>query len=475
VVHDLFYIPAGVVERLEGSVSSDPKAIEELAPDQATLSAAIGLAKPGKWSRLGASPDGALIWGECAGPAALPYVVMADLRDLGNVCSCSSRELPCKHALALLRIHAEGAIPFPPAETPGWAGTWLTRRRDGIATHGTFFPDDDERAVQIQARMDKDTVRSAAEAARRAEDTERAILDALDQLEQWIGDQLRIGLPAFIADTTARCRRIAVRLVDGQAAELANRIDELPARLLALPAGDQLSAAVIELGRLVLLARAFRAAPGDADIQRAVASSYTWQMYGAVTSDPTARRVRAVWEVLTERERRRRDGLVSYTTWLLNLDTAGPRFAMLLHNSPVSLGGRSYTSGERFVGELAFYPGRNPLRAERIEWQPIEDARESDWPEPKAAFTETLAERLLAEPWALDVPVLLPAGRLAIDAAGRSWWRSHDGAVALPLADGATGLMRGTELTSAAALWSGNQLEILAARTPWGRIEGGHG
>jgi hypothetical protein len=34
--------------------------------------------------------------------------------------------------------------------------------------------------------------------------------------------------------------------------------------------------------------------------------------------------------------------------------------------------------------------------------------------------------------------------------------------------------MRGTELTRAAAIWSGNRLSILAARTGWGRI-GAHG
>jgi hypothetical protein len=73
----------------------------------------------------------------------------------------------------------------------------------------------------------------------RSEDTERAILDALDALEQWIGDQLRMGLSAFVDDVTARCRRIAARLVDGKAAVLAGRIDELPGRLLALPPGDR--------------------------------------------------------------------------------------------------------------------------------------------------------------------------------------------------------------------------------------------
>jgi hypothetical protein len=458
------------------------KAIEQLATDQASLKAAAGLAKPGKWSGLGASPDGALIWGECAGSGANPYRVMADLRDLGNKCTCPSRKFPCKHVLALFWVNAEALLPFPPAETPEWVGDWLKRRRGGGAAvpkapDAGPGPAKDVRAAELaepEALEDpKAAARRDAAAAKRAEDTERAVLDALAALEQWIGDQLRMGLSAFIDDATSRCRRIAARLVDGKAAALAGRIDELPARLLALPAGDRPRGAVVELGKFVLLARAFRAAPSDAEIRRAVASSETRE---TVLGDPGALRMRGTWEVLAELVRTRRDGLVSQTTWLINLGTEGPRFAMLLDYFPASAGrrGLGFTPGERFLGELAFFPARNPLRALLIEREPIGGEGESEWPEPEGALAEALSEPLVAEPWALDGPVLLPAGRFATDAAGQGWWRPHDGATALPLAAGATGLIRGTELTRAAALWSGNRLAILAARTPWGRIDG-HG
>nr|WP_300598196.1 SWIM zinc finger family protein [uncultured Sphingomonas sp.] len=96
----------------------DLKAVEQLATDQASLKAAAGLAKPGKWSSVGASHDAALIWGECAGSGANPYRVMADLRDMGNKCTCPSRKFPCKHVLALLWLNAEAILPFPAAETP---------------------------------------------------------------------------------------------------------------------------------------------------------------------------------------------------------------------------------------------------------------------------------------------------------------------------------------------------------------------
>lgn len=452
--------------------------IEALATDQASLKAAAGLAKPGKWSGVGGSADGALIWGECAGSGANPYRVMADLRDLGNKCTCPSRKFPCKHVIALLWLNAEEVVTFPPGDIPAWVGDWLGRRRGNSAAPAgaaapptSDAPKDLHAAQQAEPEAPEDpkaAARREASAAKRSEDTERAILDGLDALEQWIGDQLRMGLSAFIDDATARCRRIAARLVDGKAAALAGRIDELPARLLVHPAGDRPRAAVVELGKLVLLARAFRAAPRDADIRRAVASSETRE---TVLASSDTVRVTGLWEVLAVQVQTRRDGLVSQTTWLLNLGPEGPRFAMLLDYFPASAGRRTsvFTPGERFTGEVAFFPGRNPLRGLLLQ-RAADGSDTQGWPEAAPDLAEALTAPLLAEPWVLDIPVLLPRGRVAIDATGQGWWRPADATTTLPLAEGAEGLIRGTELTRAAALWSGNRLSILAAQTPWGRI-----
>lgn len=452
--------------------------VEALATDQASLKAAAGLAKPGKWSGVGGSADGALIWGECAGSGANPYRVMADLRDLGNKCTCPSRKFPCKHVLALLWLNAEAVVAFPPGEIPAWVSDWLGRRRGttaapaGAAAKPASEAPKDVRAAQLaepEAPEDpKAAAKREAAVAKRTEDTERAILDALDALEQWIGDQLRMGLAAFIDDATARCRRIAARLVDGKAAAMAGRIDELPARLLGQPAGDRPRAAVVELGKLVLLARAFRASPRDAEIRRAVASSETRD---TILASAETLRITGRWEVLAEQVQTRRDGLVSQTTWLLNLGSEGPRFAMLLDYFPASAGRRTsaFTPGERFAGEVAFFPGRNPLRALLLQ-RAADGVDSPDWPDAKPDLAEALTAPLHAEPWALDIPVLLPAGRVAVDPAGQGWWRPADAATALPLTEGVEGLIRGTELTRTAALWSGNRLAILAAQTPWGRI-----
>ncbi len=110
-----------------------------------------------------------------------------------------------------------------------------------------------------------------------------------------------------------------------------------------------------------------------------------------------------------------------------------------------------------------------PLRALLINRSGAE-APAPDWPAPEAALADTLSAPLLAEPWTIDVPVLLPGGRVAVDGTGRAWWRAAEGDMVLPVAGEAEGLIRGTDLTRTAAIWSGGRLEILAAQTPWGRI-----
>lgn len=455
----------------------DLTAVEQLATDQSSLKAAAGLAKPGKWSGLGTSHDGALIWGECAGSGANPYRVAADLRDMGSKCTCPSRKFPCKHALALLWLHAEAILPFPAAETPEWVIEWLGRRRSigsapkpVAAASGIPKTLNAARSVEPDPAPDpKAAARRDAANAKRAEETERAILAALEALEQWVGDQLRLGLGGFVEDATARCRRIGARLVDGKAAALAGHVDELPARLLALPPGDRVRGATVELARLVMLARAFRADPRDPELRRAFASA---EKREALLDDPAAMRVTAAWEVLAEQVRTRRDGLISQTTWLLNLKD-GPRFAMLLDFFPASAGrrGSAFVPGEQFIGDILFYPARNPLRAVLIGREAgVIDGPPLDWPRPDAPLEEALTAPFLAEPWAAERPVLLPPGRIGFDRAGAPWWRPHEGNTPLPLAGEAEGLLTGTDLTCSAALWSGHRLEILAAQSPWGRI-----
>lgn len=252
-------------------------AIEAMAPDQSALSAASALLKPAKWPVRAQS--GALIWGECQGSGANPYRVVADTADIGSKCTCPSRKFPCKHAIALMWMFVDDAGAFQPGDVPDWVNDWMGRRRKGGAAAATKSSDPKSMALaQEAAAKPADPAVHAkrqAAAAKRLQDTRKSVRAGLDEMETWIADQLRTGVVGFLNEPGERCRRIAARLVDAKAGALASRIDEMPSRLLALPTDERLDAAIMELGKLVLLARSWRAAPDDPELRREVVSSET--------------------------------------------------------------------------------------------------------------------------------------------------------------------------------------------------------
>ena len=446
--------------------------ISALAPDQASLKAASKLMKSGKWPVLHLDEAANLVWGECQGSGANPYRVVFDRTDQGYKCTCPSRKFPCKHTLALMWMYVETPASFSAGEVPGWVSDWLGRRRK--STGATSAPPSGDgkslalaRAAEPEKPEDpKAAARREAAAKKRAEETEAAILAALDALEIWIEDQLRTGLSALLSDLPARCRAIAARMVDGKAGALAGRIDEIAGQVLAVPGEERLDALIGQLGKLVILARAFRADPKAPDLRRAIATAETRE---AVLADPDALRVKSLWEVAGDRVTTRRDNMISQATWLLNLADSGPRFALLLDFFPVSAGGRgsAFASGDQFEAELVFYPGQAPLRA-------LIDARTTcetcDWPVPEPAPLDAVARFETALPWSDVAPVLLPPGRVALTETGRAWWQAAEGGLSLPLDQAPPDALTGMTLDKAAGLWTGARLSLLSAQTSWGRV-----
>ena len=451
--------------------------VEAMAPDQASLKSASKLVKGPQWPLLAQDEASGLIWGECQGSGANPYRVIADINDRGNKCTCPSRKFPCKHVLALMWLFAEAAETFAAAPPPDWVTDWMGRRRKTAA--GAPKPVGGSDKNLAIAALDapekpvdpKAAARAEAAAKKRAADTRALIETGLLDLEQWIGDQLRLGIGALLKDLGPRCRTIAARLVDAKAAALAGRVDDLPTRVLSLPRAERGDAVLRELGKMVLLSRAWRANPCAPHVARAVGPSMTRE---GVLNDPDALRVVSVWEVLAERVSTGRDGLITQATWLLNIAAAPgeARFALLLDYFPISVGrrGGSFTAGERFAAELAFYPGPQPLRALIVSrGDPEPSLASARWPEGGGALAD--ARRWLdLEPWVLRAPLLLPPGRLYL-AGDQVYWRAADGAVALPVLQNPEDYALGVELTAAAGLWTGARFDLLAAETQeWGRM-----
>ena len=461
----------------------DLKTIEALAPDQASLGAAAKLTKRSNWPRLETNEQLGLIWGECQGSGSNPYRVAFDTRDHGYKCTCPSRKFPCKHILALAWISATAPASFARVDqTPEWVNDWLGRRRKPGQSSAQTAAGSEGKSIDEASRPDESPpVEDAAAAERReaaqrkrAEDTRSAVSAALDELDQWIADQLRLGLAGFVDACGERCRRIAARLVDLKATALAGRIDELPAGLMALRAEEKPDAAIRELGKLVLLAKAWRAAPDNVELKRLVSTSETREQ---VLANPDAVQVESDWEVLGEKIETRRDGLVSHATWLLDLKIPTPRFAVLLDFFPASAGRRSgaFAPGDRFKARLVFYPSRSPLRALVVER--MGDAAPGAWP----AFAPDVARDPLAAyvafqndaPWSSDCPIILPAGAIALDEKENAWWQaaSDPHGIALPVAGSVAQSLLGLELEATAALWTGARLELLASQSNMGRLD----
>ena len=67
--------------------------IESLAPDQASLAAALKLTKPATWPVLAANADATVLWGECQGSGAMPYRVVVSPQDIGYKCTKFGRDV----------------------------------------------------------------------------------------------------------------------------------------------------------------------------------------------------------------------------------------------------------------------------------------------------------------------------------------------------------------------------------------------
>jgi hypothetical protein len=451
--------------------------ITELAPDQESLNAANKLIKPGKWLSLRKNND--LVWGDCQGSGANPYRTVFDNSNAGYKCTCPSRKFPCKHVLALMWMFVEDARPFADDEVPAWVGDWLGRRKTSDGGSAKTNPNKSsggpKSLIAAQLEDSDKPLDPAAEAKRKAvaekrsQATQQSIAAGLEELQQWLGDQLRGGLAAFLNDPTARCRTIAARLVDAKAQAMAGRLDELPSRLMQLSSERRLDAMLQELGRVVLLCRAWQANPNDSELARLVGSTETRE---SLLTLPAAPRISSTWEVVGEQVATRRDGLVSQATWLLNLGE-GTRFAVLLDYFPASLGkrGSAFAIGEQFAADLVYYPARYPLRAViagRHLPENEQAKREREWPVGEAKPLVTYREALRQAPWLVEVPLLLPSGRIA-QAGANYWWQAADGSVALPLLGKPAREIAGIAMQQTAGIWDGVSLTLLSGQSDWGR------
>lgn len=461
-----------------------------LAPDDASARAATGLARPGPWSGTGACGD--LVWGLCAGSGKTPYQAIADLAGPACRCSCPSRKFPCKHALALLLLWAENAVPDVP-EPADYAQAWLESRREkaskslsGTGGAGSAASADSGARVDgpgaategragggagvdgpggaTGGRAGAGAGRDEAAAARRARERAQRVAGGLAELVEWLRDQVRVGLAASVTAAAAgrgasgvspsgvaggaggvagwggagagHADAIAARMVDAQAPGVAGVLRGLS---VVPGSGDGWPARLLaDYARLHLLARAYERLdtlpPGLAAVVRS--------RVGFTTSRQEVLALPAVtdhWLVLGTRD------LVEGTVpgrrlWLLGRDTG--RTAMLL----TFAAGTGYwqdpetarlRAGTELFADMHYYPGQPPLRALTGERHagPVPGKR----PEPAGDIDALLAgwaDGLAADPWLTTWPALLTGTPVPPPAEQpRPWYLVDEAGAAVPLAE----------------------------------------
>ncbi|WP_241564283.1 SWIM zinc finger family protein [Nonomuraea polychroma] len=395
-----------------------------LAPDASSQKAAQGVAAPGKWSSRGAT--GTVVYGECKGSGARPYLACVDLTEPAYRCSCPSRKFPCKHALGLLLMWSADGVPEAEA-APQWVTEWqearaeradkAAARLDAARAKAAGSPADAEPARQGQAG-------SSAEHARqgRAESPRHArVASGLAEVERWLADQVRQGLAGAAEHDWDG---LAKRLIDAQAPGVAGAVS----RLAQVRAEDDWPGRLLEEYTLInLLAVAYRRRselPGPLAQTVLIRTGFPVTREEVLAGPAT----RDQWDVLGRRDEVQ-DRLTARRVWLRGRATGRP--ALILSFAPQGQPlDASLVTGTTIDADVTFYPGAAPLRALVAARHDAVPAAVPAGVSPEEALDE-VAGALAEDPWTESWPLVLAGvvperttlGGLPLHPRSRDPWR----------------------------------------------------
>ncbi|MEP7046862.1 MAG: SWIM zinc finger family protein [Ilumatobacteraceae bacterium] len=407
-----------------------------LAPRPSSVAAAQPLAVPARWISSGC--DSRALWGRCVGTGAEPYECAVDHVEVAFRCSCPSRILPCKHALALLLLWARGQV--AEAAAPAFATTWLAKR--SARAEAAAAPEATA-AGASSGEVVAPAVGAGAEPSppipplpplppmetNKTRDDRIARMSAgLAELDRWLDDRLRTGLADPSLASYKTWDGLAARLIDAQVGGLANRVRRLAGLVGAHP--DWHSQVLAELGVLHLLATSGRhlgALPvGLAD---SVAATIGWQVRQA---DVLAGVPETDHWVVVGRSDTREDRIEVRRMWLRGA-TSG-KWAMILSFAAFQQSlDTSFTVGTQVHADLFRYPGAVALR---VLVGPRHGEPDQAGSIASSSITEACAQigrALAAEPWLERYPICV----LAAPARSAGRWLLTDSTGSLPLAEGA--------------------------------------
>ncbi|NJP89149.1 SWIM zinc finger family protein [Nonomuraea sp. FMUSA5-5] len=401
-----------------------------LAPDASSQKAAQGVATAGKWALRGTT--GTVLYGECKGSGAKPYLAAVDLTEPAYRCSCPSRKFPCKHALGLLLLWSADGVPEQPA-APQWVTEWLDDRAERAAKSAARI----EAARLDAARSGPARAEAAAATAGgagsgvgvggthldsapgavgsspgaapalatgtslggRAESVRhQRVAAGLAELERWLADQVRQGLAGAQEHDWDG---LAKRLIDAQAPGVAG----LVSRLARVRAEEGWPGRLLEEYALVnLLAIAYRR---RAALPDALAQTVLIRVGFPVTREEVLAGppVRDHWDVLGRRDEVQ-DRLTARRVWLRGRRTGRP--ALVLSFAPQGQPlDASLVTGTTIDADLTYYPGAAPLRAlVAARHDTVASAGVPPGKSPDEALDE-VAGALAEDPWTESWPLVL--------------------------------------------------------------------
>ncbi|MFF4621096.1 SWIM zinc finger family protein [Nonomuraea jabiensis] len=328
-----------------------------LAPDAASRSAAQKVAAPGKWSACGTT--GTVVYGECEGSGARPYLACVDLTEPAYRCSCPSRKFPCKHALGLLLMWAADGLPVEQG-APQWVTEWMEARAERAAKEAAKIEAARaKKAAEVSSGEDDGGApgagRSGGSSRPGAESVRHGRVAAgLGELERWLDDQVRQGLAGAAEH---EWEGLAKRLIDAQAPGVAGVVS----RLVRVRAQDDWPGRLLEEYALIhLLAVAYRR---RAELPGALAETVLSRVGFPVAKEEVLAgpAVRDHWDVLGRRDEEQ-DRLTSRRVWLRGRGSG--RAALVLSFAPQGQPlDASLVTGTTIEADLTYYPGAAPLRA----------------------------------------------------------------------------------------------------------------
>jgi hypothetical protein len=415
----------------EGATRWSADAVLALAPDEPARRAATGLARPAPWSDTGT--DGDLVWGLCAGSGARPYQIIVELSGPAYTCSCPSRKFPCKHALGLLLNWSSGEVPDRD-EPSGYAAAWVGERRAREAD-ARLAPA--AGTATAAAGPEAARKREDAAAARRAQRAER-VAGGLSELEEWLRDQVRVGLPASVGPVAgSHADVMAARMVDAQAPGVAGMLRELsvvplsgegwPGRLLAgyarvhllARAHERLDCLPAGLAATVRSRVGYTTARQEVLAEPAVADD--WLVAGTRDIPDATVPTRRIWLRGTSTGR-----IALLLAFQVNGAWSDPETATL----PL---------GMVLGADVHYYPGQPGLRAilGQRRTAPAPGTRPAAGQRDGGGIGGLLAawaEAIAADPWLTNWPALLAGTPVAAEpGSGRPWHLAEADGTALPL------------------------------------------